>query len=360
MPTWTKNELNILENRDLTCEELHEFIPQHSLIAIRQACKTYNQPRRLKARQHGSLLCNDRIKELLKGEFLEIINGHLLGDGSIGKDGIRFSLSNSCYEYITLTQNILNKLAERKASINVDKRTVTQFGSIKSKRKPSYKAVCSLKQIFEPLRNKWYINGSGKSQKVIPSDMRLTPLTCNRWYIDDGSIRARTTSGIQSLELTLCTDDFLENDVDSLVEQLKNHNIHPRKRIIGKRTRDDNNKCQIFMYGSVVVDFLDFIGECPIEHYRYKWDIKTYQKRIYNCRQCSSTMAEWGFGTNPKKKFCTPTCSRTYFKKKYKENPLDRKPLSAETRRKISASLKGRQFSYEHRQNISAAKKGKK
>jgi hypothetical protein len=314
---WTPEEISILSNKDLTFDELKELVPNHTIIAIKQACRTYNYPRNLVARKHGRELTARQITALMQGDFIQIINGHMLGDGSISKDGIRFSLSNSEGEYVEFSQSQLNNFSNRKASIQTDRRTVVQFGSSYSPRKKSYKAICSCKQIFEMLREKWYIesNELNKYQKIIPRDLELTKITCNRWYLDDGYIKTKPNR--QQIELGLCTDDFLERDVDFLVQKLQEVDIQSHKQKRGTRKRDGLVKYHICIYGQNVMKFLAFIGDSPVACYSYKWDTGNYQKRRYACKQCSSIMEEWGFGEEPKKKFCSPKCSQIWFRQKH-------------------------------------------
>lgn len=310
---WTLDELRILSDCDLTFEQLTNLIPQHTLIAIKNACKTYGFPRNLVARSHGKELDDNEIQELLSGDFLQIINGHLLGDGSIGKEGIRFSLSNTQYEYIEFTQSTLNTLSHRCLLSYVDRRTKTKFGDLCVRRQQSYKAVCSCKQIFEPLRTKWYTPAEqhGRFQKVVPRDLELTPLTCNRWYADDGSLNVRPKTS--KLSLYLCTDDFREEDVELLVLKLKALDINATKHKGKKRARDGRTRWSIYMGGQTVVKFLNYIGKCPVKCYDYKWNVQTYNKRQYACKHCGTTMEEWGFGDTPKKKFCSAKCCQRYF-----------------------------------------------
>src|SRR5688500_17261752 len=109
----------------------------------------------------------------------EIIDGSLLGDGSItftssGKAVFSKKQKLSRREYLDWhCENIKPfscKIYECDVKLN-DKIYKQAF----------YYTKASMK--FAELRNKWYPNGV----KIVPSDISLTPLSLSIWYFDDGS-----------------------------------------------------------------------------------------------------------------------------------------------------------------------------
>lgn len=68
-------------------------------------------------------------------------------------------------------------------------------------------------EIFTPYKKKWYPNGI----KIVPRDLKLSPLICAIWFCDDGSvIRLKN-----SLKLQLSTDGFKKEEVEFLASLLK-------------------------------------------------------------------------------------------------------------------------------------------
>ncbi len=68
-------------------------------------------------------------------------------------------------------------------------------------------------EVFTPYKNKWYPNGT----KIVPSDLKLTPLICAIWFCDDGSVIRKSE---KSLQLQLATDGFTKDEVEFLAELL--------------------------------------------------------------------------------------------------------------------------------------------
>jgi hypothetical protein len=69
-------------------------------------------------------------------------------------------------------------------------------------------------EVFTFYKKKWYPNGT----KIVPSDLKLTPLICAIWFCDDGSVIRKTEN---SLQLQLATDGFSKEEVDFLAGLLR-------------------------------------------------------------------------------------------------------------------------------------------
>jgi hypothetical protein len=69
-------------------------------------------------------------------------------------------------------------------------------------------------EVFTSYKKKWYPEG----KKIVPKDLKLTPLICAIWFCDDGSIiRISKTN----LRLQLATDGFSELEVRFLASLLE-------------------------------------------------------------------------------------------------------------------------------------------
>lgn len=193
----------------------------------------------------------------LSQEATEWINGELLGDGCLqsrSKYSANFQYGSKYLEYIKYIKNTLNSFE------------IELVGRIY---KYYYKGMdCYIYQYLSrtyaellPIQKRWYPNG----KKIVPRDLKLTPITCRQWLIGDGSLIHQTKYGRSYL--MLYTNGFPSLDVKWLVKNLN---------ILGfKATRRSfNNSIGISVYSTQ--DFLNYVGPCPVKCYQYKWD---YNKR---------------------------------------------------------------------------------
>jgi len=115
-----------------------------------------------------------------------------------------------------------------------------------------------------PIYKQWYPNG----KKIVPKNIELTPLTCRQWYIGDGSLGYEKNG---KAHITLYTIGFIVSDVEWLKKQLI--------KLGFKATRQPSNN-SIGISVSSVKDFLEYIGDCPVEHYQYKWNYEKEMRKL--------------------------------------------------------------------------------
>lgn len=171
------------------------------------------------------------------------LDGELLGDGSlttVSYVSARVSYSSKYLEYIQYIANTL-------ASFGI------QYSGRTPKRKDRTEYTYVSRQYVElfPIWMRWYAYG----KKEVPSDLRLTPITCRQWYIGDGSLMPH--AGIR-----LATDGFDDYDTARLVACLFGIGFPAVVHASGK----------IYIPRHMVKQFLGYIGACPVECYKYKWD----------------------------------------------------------------------------------------
>lgn len=181
----------------------------------------------------------------------EIINGMLLGDGSLYINK-KFEFKNAvllytCH-YIEVLDDIRYNLLKK---LGWHFKIVSRFDKRTNKTYTNY-TICSrsFPELTE-LKKKWYPNGI----KIIPKDIILTPETCYWWYLGDGS------SGNSSL--ILCTNGFTEKDVKFIANKIPVEcavytTQGPMINIIKRKERRK---------------FLDFIGPCRHKCYSKRWII---------------------------------------------------------------------------------------
>jgi len=204
-------------------------------------CRSRSEINHLRQSNH----CN------LSKEAIEWINGELLGDGclqSLSLYSARFQYSSKYLEYIEYVRNKLKSFG------------IEQSGKIhKSYHKDmdcySYK-YCSLSYVeLLPVYKQWYPKG----KKIVPKDIELTPLTCRQWFIGDGSLLHREK---RRPHIVLSTCGFLISDVEWLIKQLDN---------LGFKVTRRPSKNIIYLSSYSTKEFLNYIGECLVKCYQYKW-----------------------------------------------------------------------------------------
>lgn len=186
----------------------------------------------------------------------EWLDGELLGDGCLSsyKYSSRFSYASKYYEYIYYVAETLKSFGIAQAGkINrcFDQRMNCYY----------YQYVSIMYDELLPIYELWYPN----AEKIVPRDLKLTPLVCRQWYIGDGSLLHRKNRN-DSISLSTC--GFSKDDVEWLVIELNN---------LGFNSTRMPSANKIHIHVNSTKTFLDFIGVCPVECYQYKWN---YNKEI--------------------------------------------------------------------------------
>ena len=213
-------------------------------------------------------------KQLIdKIEFTEeqrqILYGALLGDGSLilhehGKNA-NFSYTSKSKQHVEYVSNPFKKYWSSegiKQCTYYDNRTNKEYGR--------YVMRTYTNEVFTDERNKWYKNGT----KIIPKDLKLTPLMCKIWYIGDGGI----CHSNRSEWIKLSTQCFSKEEQEEiLLPQLSQFEATLMKADVGK-----NQQRQYYIYipHRKEKEFLDYIGECPFDDYLYKWRISEYKNKM--------------------------------------------------------------------------------
>ena len=193
--------------------------------------------------------CNLSIKAI------EWINGELLGDGSVqlvSKYSARFTYGSKYLEYIEYVRDTLKSFGIKQAG-KICKQINKRQGNV------SYHYYsCGYPELLI-IRKQWYPEG----KKIIPRDIKITPITVRQHYIGDGNIYCPKTG---NPSIRLCTYGFTVMDVEYYMGKLVELGI--------KATRNIQNAINISAYS--VKDFLKYIGDCPVECYQYKWGTMKY------------------------------------------------------------------------------------
>ena len=199
----------------------------------------------IKRRNYSECVIGNHI-ELTK-ESLEFIEGELLGDGSLqGYKNIsaRYTHGSKYKKYLEWLSRKLRDFGLEQSG-KIQKMKTTSNG----KEYISYKYISKFYRELSSLRKKWYPNG----KKIVPKDLKLTPIIVRQWYIGDGCL---VKSKKSNPWIQLSTDAFEWNDIDILVNKLFEIGI-------GSNHRVSNNRICINTHSTG--DFIEYIGNCPKE-----------------------------------------------------------------------------------------------
>jgi hypothetical protein len=207
----------------------------------------------------------------LNKEQEEILFGGLLGDCCLTKNGRNDNNAQIIYtssvkdhvEYFksfftNISSNESKNLIEKKY---LDKRTKKEYSR--------YIFRSILNKTLTEYMSKWYKDGT----KIIPDTLKLTPKMCLIWYLGDGSIQNHYKDKRTDL-IKLSTNSFTEKEITNiLLPQLIDFEAY-----IGFT---EKKQPVIRIPRRKVKKFLDYIGDCPVETYKYKWEIFDYTYEKY-------------------------------------------------------------------------------
>jgi len=161
----------------------------------------------------------------LTEEQNEILIGSLLGDGTIKLGSLNCSfVKKQCKKYKVYVDWHLDKLSlysSKIHEIHSDDKLICQNGIIEhiktENRLIGYRFYTHQHPVFTKFRNKWYPEGN----KIIPTDLKLTPLSIAIWFCDDGN------NSFNNREAQIATQSFTFDEADFLCELIKEFNIQP-------------------------------------------------------------------------------------------------------------------------------------
>lgn len=198
----------------------------------------------------------------------DILYGALLGDGCLikHKNGVnaQFSYTSKSKQHVEF---VCNDFMEYSYKEGVKKIDVYDKRTDKIYTRYTFRTITDKGLLSE--YNKWYKDG----KKHIPKDLVLNPLICLIWYIGDGGLLDSKRSQYIKLS-TQCFDKIEQENI--LIQQLSQFNAKLTK---ADKSKYDDQQYFIYIPHKNVKMFLDYIGECPFDDYRYKWNLKEYKNK---------------------------------------------------------------------------------
>lgn len=185
----------------------------------------------------------------------ELIDGLLLGDGSLDKRAKNARYRHSCKhkEYIEFIINELSKFNVITSTI-YDKDNGYGTGRV-------YQCYSKISTELTINYLRWY----NDKKKVLPDDIELTKLSLLHWYIGDGCLDI-DKGYLRQINIAAHSFTFEEREI--LCSKLTDLGF--------KVSNTKNGKINICK--SSVLSFLSYIGECPVECYKYKFNISELNK----------------------------------------------------------------------------------
>jgi len=266
-------------------------------------------PKSIRNDNHWCPYCSSRKANsvILSTNIIEFLNGELLGDGCLQREGsikypptsARYSHGTKHKEYLAWLSKIFKNFGlEQSGKINsyhmISKKInhqnwrfmyVTRYykelGDLFSiwylnnfKFCPSCEILFHLESVnhnnwidkrYCPICKEHYLY-----RKVIPKDIKLSPTVIRQWYIGDGCLQ-RLHGEIK--RIILCTDSLLREDNLILIKLLKN-TFGINSNLIYQKNKDGY---RLRIRKSDMYKFFEYIGKCPEEIqniYGYKWPTK--------------------------------------------------------------------------------------
>lgn len=195
----------------------------------------------------------------------EFIYGELLGDMTLTQQSDYSShvgYASKYREYIEWLAKMLNAFGVEQ----VGRIRKNSFVSFKNHHSVAYSYGSKNYPELLEIRKMFYPHG----KKIIP-DIDFTPLVLRQWYIGDGTVgRTKDTPGCRDF-IVLNTQGFKPRYVQMATMKLND---------MGFRVAYQPANNVIAIKGCSVVDFLDYIGPCPVECYSYKWATKNRKGQL--------------------------------------------------------------------------------
>lgn len=220
----------------------------------------------------------------------QIVIGSLLGDGTIWTNFIdplmKWNMSQSRLDYIGIDKkNYLCWYAREFIDVGVSIRlyktkptgTVKTWlrvhqGDLESEyQKYTFNTRCS--KLWNEIESRWYVprtdHPTFRRRKVLPVDIKLTPLSLCVWYMDDGSNYQKNAN------IELHTQGFTLEEVEFLIERLKKD----LDIIASKKAAAKTGQYKIYVGRKSYFDFIDVIKpHVEWDCFNYKIDTSKYTR----------------------------------------------------------------------------------
>lgn len=201
----------------------------------------------------------ESVKKFHKQETIKIDNyleenliGWIMGDG-----GLRI-MNHAINPYFTYTDKhkdhidyVGGILTQYGIKYNISINPVNGCYQLQSETRPEFHKYYTLFYGYEGL------NENGQKRKILPN-IKLTPIIVRNWYIGDGSSSKYSDCDTHHGQIACKYKN------DFILEELN--------KICPTKIYDDGKGMYKYYFSNkALIQFLEYIGECPVESYKYKW-----------------------------------------------------------------------------------------
>lgn len=164
----------------------------------------------------------------MQSKAVEVLDGAMLGDSNITMNGQNacFHISKSGEAYLPYLQDLKDNFA----SLGIEACSGHPKVTTKTSRGRPYRC-CELETRNHPLLTRqhprWYRPATAKGRKwikVLPGDLRLTPVVLGYWFMDDGGSSYRAPYR-NLVTVTFASQSFTLEENTMLQEQLASINV---------------------------------------------------------------------------------------------------------------------------------------
>lgn len=196
-------------------------------------------------------------------EFMGQFTGFMLGDGYLSnrnksKHSAQFCMRNKHPNYIYDMSRLLTSEGIQH---------IVKVNDVKGGFKGSgYSSTVYTKfyTTFTDLEGKWYeTRDDGTHFKIVPHDLKLTPISLLQWYIGDGYL-VNLYGNPERVQI--CTDRYTDDEIMFLRDCFE--------RDLGIKAQIDWNRRRIRVPKRMLGEFFEILPECPnayITDLGYKW-----------------------------------------------------------------------------------------
>ncbi len=219
----------------------------------------------------------------LSASFAELIEGELLGDGSLRryKNGAIFQYTSKYYDYAMW-------LTEQFEGEGIECSEVTEHQRDAGNVVFNFQTL-AYKELGD-LYDKWY---DASARKRLPEGFKLSPIALRQWFIGDGSNVTESKAKYIS-----CYTAFSSDDKDRLKTMLE--------RSLDRNLVFHEGGNKIYINADAVKALFDYIGPCPVSCYEYKWK---GGEHVLNVREVAAAGYEVNVTPSPDTRTEAPTAT---------------------------------------------------
>lgn len=187
---------------------------------------------------------NENITIKLSDTQTSVIEGELLGDGSISKEyNSTFKVTDKHYKYCNWIREIFPDTMFTENSIHEKEEQSDNTYTVQSRYLVNLNSY----------RNSWYKEGN----KCLPDSFKLDSIKLLHWYLGDGYLNGGSPC-LSGTWLSVDSAKRLKESIESKAKVQCTLSAHSERRVIRVKLKDKAN-------------FFSYIGRCPIQCYKYKW-----------------------------------------------------------------------------------------